>query len=216
MSAILSSFTEEPFTKPEVLSTEPYQSRLLHLKRRDHLPSEAKSYWRIQSGYIRTFTWSLEGECVPLGFWQQGEVVGQTIAQAHPYEAQCLSDVTVEYLGSDYGFSRESVLAQVGQSNSLLCIVHCFQVEQRLLLFFVWLAQRLGEAIPSGYRIRPKLTHQDIADSVNSTRVTVTRSIKVLERAGKIRWSPRERVVYRSAVNECCGCLCEVASSSTG
>ena len=204
MTVIRSPLSEGTLVSAEELLSEHCQPRRLQLKRRAHLPSEISGFWKIHSGYIRTLTWSLDGECVSLGFWRPGEVIGAAIVQVHPYEAQCLSDVTVEYLGSHYRFSKEMVLAQVAQSNSLLRIVHCSQVEQRLLLFLIWLAQRLGKATPQGYLIEPKLTHKDIAESIGSTRVTVTRLIKVLERAGRISWHSRERVIYHNATNDCC------------
>lgn len=186
----------------ENIPTEYSQARVLRFKRRDHLFCEDGGFWRIQSGYIRTFTRGLDGECVPLGFWKTGDIIGQPLAQTYPYEAQCLSEVTAESLGCNYSFSKEAILAQSRQSSDLLKIVHCAQVEQRLRLLFVWLAQQLGEATPNGFCIQPKLTHQEIADSINSTRVTVTRSIRSLEREGQINWKARSQLVYHSAFGE--------------
>lgn len=133
---------------------------------------------------------------MPLGFWTEGDVVGDAITQTHPYEMQCLTAVTAEYLGHNYSYSRAVLLTQTRQFGDLLRIAYCRHSELRLLQFICWLAITFGEPMPEGRRILLKLTHQEIAESIGSTRVTVTRLLKVLERNGKINWTVREKMVY--------------------
>ncbi len=180
------------------------QPKVFHFKRYENLHYRSDGgLWRIQTGYVRwqghscgvSLTWNLEGESVPLGFWAEGDIVGCTISQMHPYEAQCLTAVTAEYLGNACGLSQAVLLAQVRQSNDLLRIAHCRQSERRLLQFICWLASAYGEPTPVGRRILLKLTHQEIAETIGVTRVTVTRLLKVLERDGKIIWTAHEKMV---------------------
>ncbi len=163
-------------------------------------PTGGHTLWRIHSGYVRTLTWSPEGDPIPLGFWGAGDLVGEAIAQVSPYEIQCLSAVTAQALDANRGFSRESVMAQVQQSNDLLRIIHCRQMERRLLQFVCWLANRFGEPTDEGLEVPIKLIHQDIADAIGATRVTITRLLKTIERDGKLRWSGQEKVVYKSTL----------------
>ncbi|MEM9087530.1 MAG: Crp/Fnr family transcriptional regulator [Cyanobacteria bacterium P01_F01_bin.53] len=172
-------------------------SQLVEFNRHDSLPTSDNSFWRIESGYVRTFTWSADGDPIPLGFWKAGDIVGPVIAQVRPYEVQCLSPVTASHLGRTYAFPREAVLAQVRQTNELLRISHCRQAEQSLLTFLCWLADRFGQVTDEGIAVPIKLIHQDIADSIGVARVTVTRLLKKLDREGQIRWSVQEKVVYR-------------------
>lgn len=155
-------------------------------------------------GYVRTLTWNPEGESVPLGFWAEGDIIGCTVAQTHPFEAQCLTAVTAEYLGSADDFSRAAILAQVRQSNDLLRIAYCRQAEQRLLQFVCWLAIAFGEPTPAGRRILLKLTHQEISESIGAKRVTVTRFLKALERDGKTSWIAHERMIYSKTLEQYC------------
>lgn len=150
------------------LPEDPGQPKLLHFKRHENLCFRSGGLWRIQQGYVRSLTWSFEGDPVPLGFWGAGDIVGYAINPSHPYETQCLTSVTAEYLGSPYSFSQETALAYVRQSNDLLRITHCRQTEARLLLFLCWLAHRFGERVAEGCQIQLKLTHQEIADSIGS------------------------------------------------
>ena len=175
-------------------------SKLFSFKRHEHLDERSQGLWRIQSGYVRSLTWDCEGELVPLGFWQTGDVVGGAIAQTSPYKSQCLTAVTAEHLGHTYAFSRNMLLLQIRQSNELLQISHCNSAEQRLLSFICWITKRFGQCVARGdYVSQLRLTHQEIAESIGITRVTVTRLLKALERESCIKWGTREKIVYKSA-----------------
>ncbi|MEM6451047.1 MAG: Crp/Fnr family transcriptional regulator [Cyanobacteria bacterium P01_D01_bin.105] len=185
-----------------------YQPQLFHFKRHDLLHFRDSGLWRIQSGYVRTLTWNTDGEFVPLGFWQRGDVIGCAIAQASPYKAQCLTPVTAEYLGSRYCFSKCDVLAQVRQSNELLQISHCRSADMRLLNFLCWAAKRFGTLCTlsnqaKGYRHLLKLTHQELGESIGITRVTVTRLLKGLEQDGFIQWNSQDKVIFPEAFQQC-------------
>jgi len=174
--------------------------KLFHFKRHEHLDDRRCGLWRIQSGYVRSLTWDSEGELVPLGFWQTGDIVGEAIAQTNLYKAQCLTPVTAEHLGHTDTFSRNTLLSQIRQSNELLQISHCSGAEQRLLSFICWTTRQFGKCVNRGDYVNPlKLTHQEISESIGITRVTVTRLLKVLEQDGCIKWGTREKIVYQRA-----------------
>lgn len=185
--------------------TELDQPELVWFKRHDCLNSHSRGLWRIHHGYVRTLTWNLEGESVPLGFWTQGDIVGKAIAQADPYKAECLTAVAAEYLGDRDLCSQADILSQVKQSNDLLRISHCRQAESRLLQFICWLAHRFGRPTAEGRTVQIKLTHQELADSIGITRVTVTRLLKVLEAQKKIKWAIREKLVFRATMEQFAG-----------
>lgn len=171
-------------------------------KRNDPLGIGGKGLWRIHSGYVRTLSWTLEGELVPLGFWGAGDIIGYPITQTSPYAAKCLSPVQAEYLGTAYGCSQGMMLSQVRQSHDLLKISHCRQADLRLLQFICWMAGRFGQRTSEGRTLKLRLTHQEISEAINLTRVTVSRLLKALEREGKIRWTPSEKMVYQETFKE--------------
>jgi CRP-like cAMP-binding protein len=59
-------------------------------------------------------------------------------------------------------------------------------VHQRLWLLLQWLSQKFGRAIDGGILIDFQITHQDIADTLGTTRITVTKILNQLERDGLI------------------------------
>ena len=183
--------------------TQPLPVRLVSFKRQEQLNVVNHSLWKIHKGYIRTLTCDSQGDPVPIGFWTVGDIVGYSIAQTYPYIAQCVTAVEAEYLDVGYKLSRETLLLQVRQSHMLLRIAHCKHAEQRLLQLICWLAERFGHPVENGRRINLKLTHQEIAESIGITRVTVTRLLKTLERKGHIVWNSYERLVSQATFEQC-------------
>lgn len=177
-------------------------NNLITFKRQDQLDFVNHRLWRIHTGYIRTLTWNSEGEPVPLGFWQKGDVVGSAIVQAYPYHAECLSPVVAEHLTIGHQPSPAMVAKQIQQSNQLLQIAYCRQAKQRLLQFICWIAADFGQSVPKGRLLNLRLTHQKIAESIGITRVTVTRLLKELEKKGEIMWTTNERLVYQSTFQQ--------------
>lgn len=178
----------------------PIQSQAF--KRHETISFVHYSLWRIHSGYVRTLTWSPEGDCVPLGFWGAGDVISHSAAQASPYSAECLTAVEAECLNVSQPLPRDTILNQIRQSNSLLRIVHCRDSERRILQFLCWLAEHFGSVRSEGIQVLLRLTHQEIAESVGTTRVTVSRLLKSLERKGYITWKTNQKMVFQETFNQ--------------
>ncbi|MEM6256196.1 MAG: helix-turn-helix domain-containing protein [Cyanobacteria bacterium P01_D01_bin.156] len=62
------------------------------------------------------------------------------------------------------------------------------------------LADNFGQATSCGQIISIRLTHQEISETIGTSRVTVTRFIKQLEAEGLLRWSGREKFVSSRAL----------------
>ncbi len=58
-----------------------------------------------------------------------------------------------------------------------------------------WLSCQFGQTVPQGKLLNFHLTHQDIAETIGTTRVTVTRLINRLEREGRIVRSHRNLIL---------------------
>lgn len=163
-------------------------SRRLKFSRRDLLPTERYRLWQLDTGWVRTLTWNEDGAVVTLGFWQAGDIVGQELCKVHPYQIECLATVEATPLPSDYSLNQEALISHLYQSQELLRIIHYRRVEFRLTELLNWLAQQFGHKVAQGYLIDLRLTHQDIADVIGTTRVTVTRLLNHFQQQGKINW----------------------------
>ncbi|MEM9157368.1 MAG: Crp/Fnr family transcriptional regulator, partial [Cyanobacteria bacterium P01_F01_bin.33] len=107
---------------------------------------------------------------------------------------ECLCTVRARPVASEEGFSPDILRDRLYQHEFMHHLLFDPSTEERLLKFFYWLVERFGQ-VNSGKAILPvKLTHQDLAEFVGSTRVTVTRLLGQLEKRGKIQWSDRRHM----------------------
>ena len=164
-------------------------------KRREIIPVKNNMLWQLRVGAVRTFTLSEDGSMIPLGFWCVGDMFGQPLNCIQPFMIECLTDVKVAMFISDQcKLLDQAMLSHIYQMQSLLVIRHG-QVRQRLELFLQWLADKFGCPSCQGQLILLRLTHQDMADAIGTTRVTVTRLLQELEKAQVISWSQQRQIV---------------------
>jgi CRP-like cAMP-binding protein len=152
------------------------------------LPPHKNRLWQIETGAVRTYTLTDDGNIITLGFWGTGDTVGQSLASIQPYEVECLTDVRVRGLKLDESWDLSRILwSHLHQTQELLRI-RSGQVYQRLQQLLAWLADKFGCQTDGGQLIKLRLTHQDLADALGSTRVTVTRLLSQFEQEGRICW----------------------------
>lgn len=87
------------------------------------------------------------------------------------------------------------MILHIQHSGEFIEILQCRQAEFALMRLFSWLAKRFGQEVEQGQLIDLHLTHQDIAEIIGSTRVTVTRLLSVLEKQGFIQRRQRRFIV---------------------
>jgi CRP-like cAMP-binding protein len=156
-------------------------------KQQDRFPTDSRFLWKIERGIVRTVTWNKEGISSTLGFWGPGDVVGEPLSQTDPYEVECLESVAARALPIQFWVHElDAILLSAQQTENLLNIISHQTVSLRLLELLTWLAHKFGYEVETGRLIMVKLTHQVIAETVRSTRVTVTRALGSLEQEGKI------------------------------
>jgi CRP-like cAMP-binding protein len=150
------------------------------------LPLKPEMLWKIEVGVVRSFTWDEEGRTITLGFWGEGDVVGCPLSRLSPYEVECLTPVKVSILVSDSAYLQQALLVHAWKSEELLSIVHQPSVADRLLRLLEWLSRQFGQPVAHGTLLNLHLTHQVLADTLGTTRVTITRLLSQFEQAGKI------------------------------
>ncbi len=169
-----------------------------HFKPRSLLPLKQNSLWKIETGVVRIVTWHEDGTLVTLGMWGVGDIVGRALSKVEPYQIECLTKVEAAILPLQEWYPlTEVLLTHVQQAEELMLIRSYKTVEIMLLKLLGWLAKKFGREVETGHLIDLRLTHQDIADMLNSTRVTVTRVLINLEEQGLIQRLPLHRIVLK-------------------
>ena len=163
---------------------------------RQTIPTTKDNLWLLQKGAVKTFTWNLEGKIVTLGYWGDGDVIGQPLSKADPYEVQCLT--TVQAICIPWYQSNKlanEISSCFRQTEELLCIIRTEKIYQRIYKILVWLANKFGRQVTQGKLIELPITHQELAEIIGTTRVTVTRLINQLEQDGMISRPCRRSII---------------------
>ena len=151
------------------------------------IPPWKTMMWQIEEGTVKTSTLAEDGNVIILGYWCPGEVVGHVLSNIQPYFIECLTDVEMSLLPSTmWGQAADKIIQHQHQTLKLLTIVQQEPLSYRLWLLLLWLDDKFGCNVNQGRLIRLKVTHQSLADTIHSTRVSVTRTLKQFEAEGKL------------------------------
>lgn len=153
--------------------------------RHELITSRQDVLWRIERGAVRTLTWSEQGTVITLGYWGAGDIVGYPLSRIKPYQIECLTSVEMSILPSELWYQElEAMLLQIQQTEELLSIVHRKPVSSRLWQFLLWLNQKFGRDVDQGRLIDLNITHQELSEVINTTRVSVTRILQQFQEEG--------------------------------
>ena len=151
-----------------------------------------------------------EGRIVPLGYRGTGEVIGEAClghAPAHAENATAMEECEVvkiplpaldALLASDPGLGAAMLgvlLARQREAEDRIESLLFRNVEGRVIEFLLKAADRWGVPIPRGTLISAPITHLEIAQSVGSTRETVTLTLGALRRDGLLDVAGRRLIV---------------------
>lgn len=145
---------------------------------------------------VRTLTVLPDGNYSTLGIWGEGDIVGRVFCNAQTYQIECLTPVEVNLVPrSRWHELNGAMMSHIQRMGELMEILHCRNAEVAVLQLFTWLAKRFGQHVEQGKLIDLRLTHQEIAELVGLTRVTVTRILSDLEKQGSIQRQERQFIV---------------------
>ncbi|HLO47326.1 MAG TPA: Crp/Fnr family transcriptional regulator [Kamptonema sp.] len=168
--------------------------------RRSPLPNSQLFLWQIETGAVRTLTWLEDGTIVPLGIWGPGDVVGKAMSKCDPYQIECLTKVEVTALPTDGWYNtRDVLLAHLQQAEEFMLIRGYKKVDAMLYHLLAWLAKKFGSQVKHGQLIDLGLTHQDIAEFLGTTRVTITRALNNFEQQGLINRLSLHRIILQDS-----------------
>lgn len=149
-------------------------------------PSEAIYF--IEKGRVRLTRLSPEGKTVILALLGPGDLIGEAAWETgeHDSYAETLEDSRIYQIGREafQAFVRENpefglrliqiIGIRLKQAQARIEDLVFRQVPSRVARLLLSLAESHGKVTPNGIRVEFPLTHQEIADLVGSSRVTVT------------------------------------------
>lgn len=177
--------------------------RLYNFTPREIIPAESDCFWLLKQGVVKTCTWNEEGTAITLGYWGKGDIVGQPLSLVSPYQIECLNPVeAVSIPLRQCDRLSEAIRRHIQETEELLYIVRSERMYSRLIKILTWLARKFSCEVEEGKLIDLPLTHQELAEVIGTTRVTVTKLINQLEQEGIISRPRRNSIILNSPKSE--------------
>lgn len=143
-------------------------------------------------GVVQLGTLYDNGDEALLGLACPSMPFGMPLSVIRPYQAVALTDVDLMRLRL-VEIEQSPMLAQgifrhlarrLQQTEAVLAMVGYRRVEERLRHLLMLLKQEVGQPDENGTRLSVRLTHQQLANAIGTTRVTVTRLLSQLQEEG--------------------------------
>lgn len=182
------------------------EERRLHFYAKGELiPSMPEGVWQVCKGIVQLSTLYPSGEEGLLGWVGPSMCFGPWLSFLQTYQAKALSDVYVMWFSQSEIETSPTLCQQLlpqlnrrlRQMEALLAIAGLRRVEERLHQLLLLLKQEIGQPVPQGTRLSIRLTHQDIAGAIGTSRVTVTRILGQLKQQGTIALDPKRYIIIK-------------------
>ena len=175
----------------EVLEAIYQEHNLLHYPAKQKIPLHEDDVWIVYRGIAQIQTIHYSGDESTLGLIGPMMPFSKAFTDLDSYDVYALTDVDLLRL-SWRDIQQSPALAmemnhlltrRLQQAEILLTLLNKNQINERLLRFLAFLAREFGKESPEGIRIDIRLTHQQIANMVGTTRPTVTRLLGAFKKA---------------------------------
>lgn len=176
----------------ELLELNYQRTSLVQMNHGSSVPLLRNHLWLVVRGLVKLGCLTFHGDEVLLGLAGPNELFGESLAGPEAYEAitlcecdlLCISHGELDQHPSLGPALVKAISQRQRQSQAMLALLGLKRVEDRVRGFLELLALDYGVACAEGLRLTPKLTHQEIASAIGTTRVTVTRIIGQLREMG--------------------------------
>ncbi|NET48751.1 MAG: Crp/Fnr family transcriptional regulator [Merismopedia sp. SIO2A8] len=144
--------------------------------------------WIVYRGIVQLGTLYDTGDEALLGLACPSMPFGLPLTSIRPHHATALTHVdlmrvTLTEVESSPVLAQ-SIFRQLNrrlrQTEAMLAMVGYRRVEERLRHFLILLQQEIGQPTEEGTRLSIRLTHQQLANAIGTTRVTITRLLSQL------------------------------------
>lgn len=187
----------------ELLETSYQKRSLVHVSAGSGVPLLRDHVWLVVRGMVKLTALTIHGDELVLGLAGANEPFGDPLVGVEAYSAVALADsdllcLPVREIHGDPALAvamLEAVSQRYRQSQSLLGLMGLRRVEERLRGFLELLASEYGQPCAEGLRLNVRLTHQELASALGTTRVTVTRVLGALREEGWLQLDGQRRLV---------------------
>jgi CRP-like cAMP-binding protein len=187
----------------DLLESSYQKTSLVQLPSGSSIPLLRNHLWLVVRGMVKLGCVTIHGDELLLGLAGPNELFGESLAGPDAYEAKtlcncdllCLTEAALESQPFFGPALFRAVCQRQRQSQAFLALMGYRRVEERVKGFLELLAVDYGVVCAHGLRLNPKLTHQEIANALGTTRVTVTRIIGQLRELGWLSLDSQRSII---------------------
>lgn len=187
---------------------------LQQFQKRDEISVLDLGIWQVYRGVVQLSRVQQDGGEIISGWITANGVFGNldldSTTNSTIYRAIALSNVYAKRYSS-YDIIRNPSLARqfiaqfsdrLIKSQQLLAIIAISRVEDRLKQLLLMLKQEIGQPAADGTRLQARFTHQHLAESIHTTRVTITRILGDFKNQGLIYFDDQRHIIVKDVVQD--------------
>ena len=180
-----------------------YRRRSIHFDSGVKVPLLPDHIWIVVRGIVKLSCLNEQGDDVLLAIAGPNEPFGDPLTHLDLFEATTLDhcdllglsiqDVnTTPHLSSNL---MKAMMQRNRQSEAMIALLGLRGVENRVKSFLELLAEDYGQPCDQGLKLNLRLTHQEIASAVSTTRVTVTKVLGQLKESGWMQHDHQQKII---------------------
>ena len=162
-------------------------------------------FWQVYRGVIQLNRLNHIQKEVVMGWVTPNHAFSNIIGKASPYSAIAITDVYLrkyqpQEIAQNTRLARQ-LLSELSyrlvKSEQMIEIVSQKKVEDRLRGLLLMLVEEMGHPVERGIRLTARFTHQNIADALCTTRVTVTRILGELQNQDLLEFDSDRHLIVK-------------------
>ena len=191
-------------TQSNLLPDKSSEGRRLHYyDKGETIPLAPQGVWQVYRGISQLSQINDKGEETLLGWAIPSTFFGLWLTQIEFYQAKALTEIylkwynisEIENSSAITSLMLNQIVRRLRQTEALVSIAGLKRVEDRLTQLLNLLKTEIGEQGEDCVRLGARLTHQNLANSIGTTRVTVTRLLGDFQRQGLVTLDSERHLV---------------------
>lgn len=161
--------------------------------------------WQVYRGVVQLSKIDISGKEIILGWATPNHAFDNRNNKSLTYHAQAMSDVYLRCLTPQYLKIYPQLISELIaklsyrliKTEQLLAITAIKRVEERLWELLVMLQEEMGQPVLKGTRLTVRFTHQNLANVIGATRVTVTRVLGDFQNKNWIEFDRDRHIIIK-------------------
>jgi len=180
-----------------------YRRRSIHFDSGVKVPLLLDHIWIVVRGIVKLSCLNEQGDDVLLAIAGPNEPFGEPLTHLDLFEATTLDHcdllgLSIQDVNTTPHLSNnlmKAMMHRTRQSEALIALLGLRGVENRVKSFLELMAEDYGQPCDQGLKLNLRLTHQEIASAVSTTRVTITKVLGQLKESGWLQYDRKQKLI---------------------